>query len=191
MGCVIVLSDGMELAVGRVTTKKPDVTPDTDISRPCSTDQATLEKYLPSRKKFGSTIPKVDRYAPNYHYNLRPLRHDTSYGGGYPCWATRRINGFLPQAGNESTTGKAGPPHDGLWADYSTISGRKFMVVQVKPGQQLSGGALVSIQTLNDGQHVRQGNIYDRWEYLDDGRSQLKLAGTEYCLDASTGVPES
>ena len=65
------------------------------------------------------------------------------------------------------------------------------MVVQVKPGQQLSGGALVSVQTLNDGQHVRQGDIYDRWEYLDSGRSQLKLAGTEYCLDASTGAPES
>lgn len=65
------------------------------------------------------------------------------------------------------------------------------MVVRVQSDQNLSG-ALVSIQ-VSAGKYIPQqeGITFDQWEYVDDSHTKLKLAGTQYCLDASSGNPDS
>jgi hypothetical protein len=65
------------------------------------------------------------------------------------------------------------------------------MAVHVNPGQQLSGGALVSIQAVDGGEVAGKGTIYDEWAFADSGHTQLKLDGTEFCLDATIGDPAS
>lgn len=63
------------------------------------------------------------------------------------------------------------------------------MAVRVGPDQQLTGGALVSVLATDGG--AGDATIYDQWAFVDDSQTQLKLVGTEFCLDAVSGDPAS
>jgi hypothetical protein len=65
------------------------------------------------------------------------------------------------------------------------------MAVHLKAGEHLSGGALVSIQAVDGGELAGIGTAYNQWAFVDDRHTQLKLVGTDFCLDATTSDPDS
>lgn len=60
------------------------------------------------------------------------------------------------------------------------------MMVVLDAGEAIYGGAPVSIRSLDLVEDDRV--IYDKWELAG---TQLKLTGTEYCLDATGPHPSS
>jgi hypothetical protein len=63
------------------------------------------------------------------------------------------------------------------------------MMVVVDTHAGVYGGAPVSIRSVD---YATDGRIvYDQWEFIDSDHSQLRLKGTEFCLDATSAHPSS
>lgn len=63
------------------------------------------------------------------------------------------------------------------------------MVVAVGAGETIYSGAPVTIQAVDDKKDGRV--VYDQWEFVEPERIQLRLAGSELCVDAMNAHPSS
>lgn len=62
-------------------------------------------------------------------------------------------------------------------------------MVVVDDSEEAYGGAPVSVRSVD---YVAGGRVvYDQWEFTDPDNSQLRLTGTELCLDATAAHPSS